>query len=167
MATTLKHKNKRRNPKDKLYHYIESGLTNVYLDGGVTTETTPYGPAVSIANLDDLQRCIARCLVKKPGPLTGSEFRFLRIELGFSQRMMAQLCGREERIVRTWESKEDDVGEPANTIVRFVYTQRYEPTAKYEELSRGIAALQKMDRDYFEMRLTPTKDGWCPQPQAA
>lgn len=161
MATTMRRK---RGTNVNVHHYVESGLNNVYLDGGVHVENSPYGRAVSIDHLDKLHACIARCLVGKPGGLTGPEFRFLRTELDYSQRMMAQLCGREERSIREWESKDDEeIPEPANTIIRFIYKQRYEPTAQFEKVSKMLAALHKADKDHFEMRLTPTKDGWAPQ----
>jgi putative transcriptional regulator len=163
MATTMKRN--RRN--ENVYHYVESGLNNVYLDGGVHFENSPYGKAVSIDNVDKLHACIAKCLVEKPGGLIGPEFRFLRTELDYSQRMMAQLCGREERSIREWEAKVDEeIPEPANTIIRFIYKQRREPTAQFEKVSLMLAALHEADRDYFEMRLTPTKDGWAPQAKA-
>lgn len=156
---------KKRKEKGNVYHYVESGLKNVFLAGGVESIESPYGRAVSIADLDGLHRCISRCLVEKPQKLSGAEFRFLRAELDLSQRMVAQLCGREERIIRKWEA-EDEVPDPANTIIRVVYKERLDPTATYEGLAKVISQLQQMDKKYFEMRLTPTKDGWCKQEAA-
>jgi putative transcriptional regulator len=170
MATTMKEQElkTRQDTHGDLYHYVESGLTNVYLDGGVKIEESPYGRAVSIVNLDGLHRCIAQCLVEKPGPLSGAEFRFLRHELDLSQRTMALLCGREERTVREWENGDgQEVQEPANTIIRVVYKERYDETATYEGTAKQlIAQLQLLDRQYFEMRLTPTEHGWCSAQEA-
>jgi DNA-binding transcriptional regulator YiaG len=162
MATTMTrgNKRKRRTAKEKLYHYVDSGLKNVYLNGGLTIEQSPYGQAISIIDLDGLHRSIARCLIEKPGPLSGAEFRFLRTELDLSQQTMAQLCGRKERIIREWETRDADVPDPANTIIRVIYRERYDETATYEGMAKKIAQLQKLDKEYFEMLFTPTQDGW-------
>ena len=161
MATTVKHGRSAKKPPMSLYHYVESGLKNVYLEGGVEIEDSPYGRAVSIVDLEGLHRCIATCLVKKAANLDGAEFRFLRVELDLSQRAIAKLLGRQERIIREWESKEDgEVPDPANRIIRLIYSERDDSNATYEGLSDMIAELQLRDKTYFEMRLTPTKDGW-------
>jgi DNA-binding transcriptional regulator YiaG len=161
MATTLNKRKRERKRPTNLYHYVEAGLTNVYLDGGVVIEDSPYGEAVSIVDVDGLHRCIAQCLIEKPGRLTGAEFRFLRVELDLSQRMIGDLCGRKERIVREWENKNAEVPDPANRLIRVIYSERFDPSTTYEGLSNMIAQLQLIDKSYFEMRLTPTKDGWC------
>jgi putative transcriptional regulator len=144
------------------YQYRESGLDNVYLYGGIERKTSPYGESVAICDLPGLHRCIAQCLVEKPSPLTGAEFRFLRTELDLSQLAMGQLCGREERSVRNWETSDEPVQEPANTIIRFVYAQRFQPSANFEELSKHIQLFQHADKELHEMKLKSTATGWKP-----
>lgn len=149
------------NSNNNLHHYADCGLDNVWLAGGFEELDSPYGKSVSITNVDGLHHCLAMWLVQKPGTLTGAEFRFLRMELDLSQFAMGALCGREERQVRNWE-KEDEVGDPANTIIRVIYRERYDKSATYEGMSKMIAELQTMDKELFEMKLmaTPTDDGW-------
>jgi DNA-binding transcriptional regulator YiaG len=144
------------------YQYRESGLDNVYLYGGIELKHSAYGDSVAIHDLEGLHRCIAQCLVEKPSPLTGAEFRFLRTELDLSQFAMGQLCGREERSVRNWETSHEPVQEPANTIIRFVYTQRFNPSANFEELSKHIQLFQHVDKALHEMKLRSTAAGWKP-----
>jgi putative transcriptional regulator len=146
----------------KLHHYRDCGLDNVWIKGGFDEVDSPYGPGIAIHDLDGLHRCIAHCLVEKPGPLTGREFRFLRTELDLSQSMMGALCGREERMVRYWETRDEFVEEPANFIIRFVYTQRFNPTASFEGLSKKIRELQVIDKEIHEMKLKSTAEGWQP-----
>jgi DNA-binding transcriptional regulator YiaG len=143
-----------------VHHYIDCGLDNVYLQGGFQEIRSPYGNGVAIHDLDGLHRCIAQCLVVKPGPLNGAEFRFLRTELDLSQSTMGELCGRKERIVRDWETKNGIVGEPANTIIRIVYKERYDPTATFEGLSKQIRRLQALDKEHYELKLVETAEGW-------
>lgn len=144
---------------EHLHHYTECGLDYVWLEGGFEVVESPYGRSVAIADIDGLHRCIARHLVHKSGSLTGAEFRFLRGELDLSQFAMGALCGREERSVRQWEAL-DAVPEPANTIIRVVYRERYEPDATYEGIARTIASLQKADKELFELKLMATDNGW-------
>jgi hypothetical protein len=54
------------------------------------------------------------------------------------------------------------VEEPANTIVRFVYEQRVNPTASYEELSKMMKQLQAADKAFHELKLRATAEGWKP-----
>jgi DNA-binding transcriptional regulator YiaG len=144
------------------YHYRDSGLDNVWLEGGFEHVKSPYGDGVRIEDLDGLHRCIARCLIEKPGLLSGAEFRFLRTELDLSQSTMGQLCGREERAIRGWEAGDRPIDEGANKLIRFVYEQRFNPTAntKYEELSKKIEELQALDKKLHELKLVSTAAGW-------
>lgn len=149
------------NKTPKQYHrYRDCGLDNVYIEGGFDEVESPYGEGVAIRDLDGLHRCIAHCLVNKRGPLTGAELRFLRSELDLSQLMLGELCGRNDRTVREWESSAEAVPEPANTIVRFIYEQRFHPATKYEELYQTIKQLQALDKALHEMKLRNTAEGW-------
>jgi len=139
----------------KLHHYLDCGLSNVWLEGGFDEVDSPYGPGIAIHDLDGLHRCIARCLLNKPASLTGSEFRFLRTELDLSQHAVGVLCGRNDRTVRKWETEDELVEEPANTIIRHVYDQRMNPSAakNYEELSKLIQQFQAVDKQLHETKL--------------
>ena len=139
------------------YRYTDCGLDNVVLTSGFEEVDSPYGKGVSITDLDGLHRAIAKMLVEKAGALTGDEFRFLRTELDLSQLAMGALCGRNERAVRGWEGS-DEIPEPANTIIRVVYRERYDPKATYEGMAKAIRDYQAFDKHHFEMLLTD--DGW-------
>lgn len=144
---------KKKTPK--LYHYTDCGLENVWLEGGVDEVDSPYGPGVAIHDLLGLHRCIAQCLVQKQGALTGAEFRFLRTELDLSQHGMGLLCGVNDRTVRKWETEDAVVVEPANTLIRHVYDERFNPEAakNYEELFKLIQQFQAVDKELHEKRL--------------
>jgi transcriptional regulator with XRE-family HTH domain len=97
--------------------------------------------------------------------------RFLRTELDLSQLALGGLCGRNERTIREWETRDAPVEEPANTIVRFVHEQRVNPATNYEELSRMIKQLQAFDKAFHELKLRATAEGWkvvdCPEQRVA
>jgi DNA-binding transcriptional regulator YiaG len=151
-----------RNMNDEYqkYHYFECGLDNIYLSNGYEIHETAHGDAVSITDVDGLHRLIGMSLVDKPEPLTGAEFRFLRVELALSQEAIGEILGRNERQVRNWETSRKSVPEPANTIIRFVYKERFSPKGTLEEFSKAIADLQKADERLFELHLRKTDHGW-------
>jgi len=155
----MKARTKTKTPK---HHYVDCGLDNVWIEGGFEEVDSPYGKGISIQDLDGLHQCIARMLVDKPGPLSGKEFRFLRTELDMSQSAMGALCGREERMVRNWETRDEPVDEPANTIVRFIYAQHIKPSANYVGFAKRIRELQALDKRFHELKLKSTSEGWKP-----
>ncbi len=78
----------------KPYHFVGSGLPNVYLVGveyEVDRETQEQRAA--IPRLPDLLTWIAVTLLSKEAPLTGDELRFLRKRVGKSSKDFAQLLG--------------------------------------------------------------------------
>ena len=78
----------------KPYHFVGSGLPNVYLVGvdyEVNRETEEQRAAIH--RLPDLLTQIAVTLLSKEAPLTGDELRFLRKRVGKSSKDFAQLLG--------------------------------------------------------------------------
>lgn len=76
----------------KPYHFVGSGLPNVYLVGveyELDRETLEQRAA--IPRLPDLLTWIAVTLLSKDAPLTGDELRFLRKRVGKSSKDFAQL----------------------------------------------------------------------------
>jgi putative transcriptional regulator len=151
---------KLRDTTPNRYHYVDCGLDNIWLEGGFSEVDSPYGSGVSISDLEGLHRCIAEYLLEKPCALTGAEFRFLRTELDLSQFSLGHLCGRTERTVREWETRNETVDEPANMLIRFIYKQRFHPSANFEQFSQQFQKLQALDKQCHELALKITADGW-------
>lgn len=114
MKKTASHKTAR-------YHYIESGLTNIYLRG-VTSWSCPkcFSEEVEIPDPAGLQGAIARILVSKEIRLTGKEFRFLRTLLGHSGADVATLFGVSRETVSRWETGALKVPGPADIALRYM-----------------------------------------------
>jgi len=91
----------------KGYQYAQCGLDNIWLNNGFEIVETPYGSSVKIDNVDQLHRTIGEYLTVKPGPLSGKEFRFLRLELDMSQKRIGELMGKEAQTVALWEKSEE------------------------------------------------------------
>ena len=69
-----------------MYHYTESGLSNVYLKNGVTVEVVDGEEYTSIDDMNGLHSAIAQTIVNTNKPLAHDEFKFLRVELNVSQK---------------------------------------------------------------------------------
>jgi len=82
-----------------MYHYKECGLPYIYLADGYKLEEGPFGETVSIADVDNLHRAIARWVVENVPALNGRELRFLRLEMGLTQGHLADLLGVTEQTV--------------------------------------------------------------------
>ena len=86
-----------------MYHYEDGGLKNVWLVNGFTIKKTSYGKAVSIEDVPGLTHAICAALAGKIGRLSGAEFRYLRLHLRLSQKLLAQCFGNTEQAVALWE----------------------------------------------------------------
>lgn len=76
------------------YHFVGSGLPNVYLVGVEYEHDPSTGlQSADIPCLPKLMEAIGKVLVEKKTPLTVDEVRFLRKRLRFSSKMFAELVG--------------------------------------------------------------------------
>jgi transcriptional regulator with XRE-family HTH domain len=107
--------------KKALYHFLGSGLPNIYLANGFTIETDPeYGELVTIDRLPALFMAIAFRLATMPDRLTGAEFRFIRKRMELSQSELAKLLQINEQTVANYEKGKTDAG-AADTAVRYLF----------------------------------------------
>lgn len=135
------------------YHYTESGLDNVWLENGVTVEAHPnYGELVSIVDVKGLHEAIGRWLVSQPRALTGSEFRFLRLELDMSQKTLAAMVGTNEQSVAKWEKARTKAvaNRAAERLLRLAYI---EYCSGAPEFSKVIDRLTQLDAEISEREL--------------
>src|SRR3989338_8849948 len=103
------------------YHYTESGLRNIWLANGYAVRQTKYGKGVSIHDVDGLHRAISQALASK-SHLTGAEVRFLRKEMGMSQRGLGELLGVTDQAVALWEKK-GRLPKTADRLLRLIYVE--------------------------------------------
>src|ERR1700730_8979774 len=107
-----------------MYHYIESGLDNIFLENGFRVHKTPYGEGVSIENTEGLHKAIGRWLVALPKPLNGAELRFLRLEMEAPHRGLAAILGTKEQTLRLWErSRKKAMPGSADRLLRALYSE--------------------------------------------
>lgn len=138
------------------YHYTESGLTNVWLANGFTLRKTKYGQGVSIHNVDGLHRALARMLAQKPR-LSGAEVRFLRKEMGMSQRGLGELLGVTDQAVALWERK-GRLPRTADRLLRLIYIEHDKGNAPIAGFIRRLNELDQQDHE--RIIAEEAKSGW-------
>lgn len=139
------------------YHYVESGLSNVWLKNGFRLVKAKSGEGVAIEDIEGLNRAIATVLVAEKPRLSGAELRFLRKELGLSQRVFSDLAGVEEQTVSLWERKDDEVPEQADRFVRALYISERDPGTKLRAL---LEKLQELDDREFALVANESRGKW-------
>ena len=105
---------------NEMFKYEGCGLPNVWLVDGYKVKETPYGEAFSIENIEDLHKAIGLHLVSLPRKLTGNELRFLRKEMGLSQKRFGNLVGRNEQSIAIWEKTDGTPPKSAAIAERFL-----------------------------------------------
>ncbi len=106
---------------DSPYHYVNSGLENVYLVGVKYSVCEKCGlQSADIPALAHLLTAIARTLVAKSAPLTGEQVRFLRKRLHKSSKDFARIMSMTPGRLSTLESG-TALAAPRDKLVRMIY----------------------------------------------
>lgn len=132
-----------------MYHYTDCGLKNVWLVNGYSEIETPYGKAVSVDDVDGLDRAIARSLVLYKPKFTGLEVRFLRKHLGMSQHRFGQLFDKDAQSIAIWEKRGTIPKLAANTL-RMIVIEFHGENSRLTEI---IDKFNEIDRDAYEQSL--------------
>jgi putative transcriptional regulator len=140
-------------PDDK-YHYVNSGLPNVYLTGikyRVCKEC--HKQEADIPALRQLLEAIARTIVEKPSRLTGTEIRFLRKRLQKKQTEFAFLLSLSPERLSTIENTPKPEMDPVREkFLRTVYPILSEDAKlrrtldDREEFERWMASITEGDQ---------------------
>ena len=140
------------------YHYRECGLDNIYLLNGYVVEKSPYGEVVTIHDIDGLHRAIGTYLVRERKDLTGTEVRFLRHELGMSQKVLGDVLGKTEQTVARWEKEPKEINGTATRLLRVLYQQHVGGNRKVRSLLEQLADLDDLVEE--QIRFEDPGDGW-------
>jgi putative zinc finger/helix-turn-helix YgiT family protein len=106
------------------YHYDECGLKGVTLVGVEVARCPRCGNyEISIPQLEELHRLLAKVLIDKSTRFTGDEVRFLRKSLGWSGSDFAKHMGVAEETVSRWENDAAQIGPQADRLLRLLVAQ--------------------------------------------
>ncbi len=120
------------------YHYVESGLDNVYLYG-VTEYNCPKckNKMVRIPRPFQLHIILAIAISQKEGHLSGSEIRFLRKEVGMPAKALAEAVGVTPQSISRWENEKEKQSESHDRLIRYIFRfmmqERLKTTINYLE----------------------------------
>ena len=100
------------------YHYTESGLLNVYIEGLEPVIDDDGDEVIQIPAINALHREIAQGIVSHKMGMSPQELRFLRTEMGLTQAQLAELVHRDKQAIGRWERGEIPLDGAAETVVR-------------------------------------------------
>ena len=140
-----------------MYKYTDGGLRNVWLANGFAVKRTPYGEAVAIEDVPGLTRAICAALTKKPGRLTGAEFRYLRLHFRLSQKGLGQLFGNSEQAVAIWE-KTSKIPLLADKHLRLLWAERDDGNETIKRLMDRLNIVERVTQSRIVLR--ETRSGW-------
>jgi putative zinc finger/helix-turn-helix YgiT family protein len=105
-----------------VYRYSECGLDNVYLKNvqvRVCSHCKEKSPR--IARITQLHATIARAVAMQPCPLRGQDVRFLRKQLGYSQKEWAAFLRTDVSTLSRWENGQQAIGVQSDSLMRLLY----------------------------------------------
>ena len=105
-----------------MYHYTESGLSNIILANGYHVEVIDGEEYTSIDDMNGLHNAIAQAIVDKNGALTNEEFKFLRVELNISQKALGDKFDVSEQTIARYE-KTTKVPRVTDAALRSLYME--------------------------------------------
>jgi DNA-binding transcriptional regulator YiaG len=143
-----------------MHHDTDGGLENVWLENGCTIRQTPYGPAVTIHDVDGLTRAICMALTDKAGIVSGKEFRYIRQGgMALSQAALGKMPGVDEQSVARLE-KTGRVPKWADKLIRLVYAAHANADAP---IRRAIERARTVERLTSQRILVKeSRHGWTP-----
>ncbi len=89
--------------------------------------------------------------------LTGAELRFLRKEIGLSQKRLADLLGSTEQTVSLWE-RGRRMPKAHDRLVRVIYLESLDGNVKMREMIDRLIDLDK--KDFGKIVFEETGSGW-------
>ncbi len=140
-----------------MYHYIDSGLDNIYLQNGYKVSKTPYGGAISISHLDDLHKAIGMAIATSLKRMSPKEMRFLRLEMELSQKRLAALLNVDSQSIARWEKGQTSLPGPAELLIRGIYIEHAGGNSDIVKLCQDLAELDEVE--FAERREFAGNDG--------
>ena len=145
--------------KNKMFHYTDGGLKNVWLQNGFEVRKTPYGKGVAIHDIDGLTKAICMALTHKSSSLTGVEFRYIRSgAMLLSQAGLASMMGVDAQTVARWE-KHGRLPKWADKIIRVLFLAHADGNQAISSVMARISTVERLIHQNIVVREVRNK-GW-------
>lgn len=144
------------NNNENLFHYVACGLSNVWLNGGVSTRDTPNGSVFHVTKVKELHNAIGLNLVNKKGLLNPDEFRFLRTEMNFSRKNLGEILDVSQETIKKWESGENPIQKTSEAWLRHLYLKQLQ----HDDVRDLITEINTQEKQELKICLAMTSQGW-------
>ena len=104
------------------YHYMESGLDYVYLEGIDVCKCSCGEVIVSIPAMPQLHSIIGLGIIKKRSLLVGQQIRFLRKNMGLTATKLSKIIGVDNATISRWENGNQPIDKSHDRLIRLVYS---------------------------------------------
>lgn len=156
---------------EKPFHFVDSGLDNVYLVG-IKYFVYPDGRVMAeIPAIKQLMRLIAHDIVKSSSDLSGAEIKFLRKRLGKKASEYCKFLGVEPETLSRYENGKQPVSGGSQTLARLSYAILSEDPQLRElalSIMKALTDAFNVKREKQRIVLQMTKNNeWLELKQAA
>ena len=144
----------------EMLKYDDCGLENVWLANGYRYEEIEgHGKCLEIDDINGLHRAIAHHLVISRKQLSGAEIRFLRVEMGMSQKRLADCFGVDEQSVSLWERSRRHPSVAAERMLRLLYLEHADGKTGVAEMISRWNEIDRQDEEAAQV-FQETEEGW-------
>lgn len=145
--------------RDHHYHYTESGLNNVFLNGILIHNCvvpTCGEEAYEIPRIGELHSILAGTLATQEAKLSPEEIRFLRTHLGFSGVDFARHIGVTPKTVSCWENGKENMGATSERLLRVMIIANRKRFYDYAAMD----AMATKEAQGAERMIVHAESGW-------
>ena len=143
-----------------MYHYIECGLPNIYLKNGYTIEIIDNEEYFSIDDIHGLHEEIGCLLATKKQLLTGSEFKYFRIQFNQSRRVLGELLGVDQQTIARWEKNETAIPKMIDVAMRQLFLESINKDSNLNFLLEQLAEADALEQ-ISKIILEETHNHWA------
>lgn len=118
---TLPHRKEYFATPENPFHFVDSGLDNVYLVGIKYYEDEEGNTFAEIPAIEQLLQLIARDVVLAPRDLTGKEVRYLRKRIGKKATEFCAYLGLDPSSLSRIEQEKQDFSQQVQKLARLAY----------------------------------------------
>jgi len=137
------------------YHFIESGLPNIYLEGVTIHHCSCGEENAAIPCLDALLDKIASSIVENSPLLTGPEVRFLRKHLGLKSVELAYVLDVSKVTVSRWENDKARIDKSYDNMIRALIQSK-----DFKKVLQGIRRKDKKKAGWPHRYVFDTQELW-------